>query len=96
MSEESYDRMFAVEEFMRVVDEATPTGRHGTIAEVARAVPFPGFEATFTSRAEVPVDDGLGWGPSPSLSPARTPGPAAAGSADAAGRPTPSPLVRAA
>ncbi|MFE3456417.1 SDR family oxidoreductase [Nocardiopsis aegyptia] len=55
------------EEFMRVGDEATPMGRHGTIAEVARAVLFLGFEATFTSGAEIPVDGGLGLGLSPTL-----------------------------
>ncbi|PDP89434.1 short-chain dehydrogenase [Glycomyces fuscus] len=50
------------EEFMRVGDAATPMGRHGTVAEVARAVLFLGFEATFTSGAEIPVDGGLGLG----------------------------------
>ncbi|WP_017568711.1 SDR family NAD(P)-dependent oxidoreductase [Nocardiopsis halotolerans] len=55
------------EEFMRVGDEATPMGRHGTVAEVARAVLFLGFEATFTSGAELPVDGGLGLGLSTSL-----------------------------
>jgi NAD(P)-dependent dehydrogenase (short-subunit alcohol dehydrogenase family) len=32
------------------------------LAEVARAVLFLGFEATFTSGAEIPVDGGLGLG----------------------------------
>lgn len=41
-------------------DEATPMGRHGTVAEVARAVLFLGFEATFTTGAELPVDGGIG------------------------------------
>ncbi len=50
------------EEFRRVGDEATPMGRHGTVEEVARAVLFLGFEATFTSGAEFPVDGGLGLG----------------------------------
>ncbi|MFI6577944.1 SDR family oxidoreductase [Nocardiopsis sp. NPDC050513] len=50
------------EEFMRVGDAATPMGRHGTIAEVARAVLFLGFEATFTSGQEILVDGGLGLG----------------------------------
>ncbi|MFD6952977.1 short-chain dehydrogenase [Nocardiopsis sp. TSRI0078] len=54
-------------EFMRVGDEATPMGRHGTVAEVARAVLFLGFEATFTSGAELPVDGGLGAGLGPGL-----------------------------
>jgi NAD(P)-dependent dehydrogenase (short-subunit alcohol dehydrogenase family) len=55
------------EEFMRVGDAATPMGRHGTVAEVARAVLFLGFEATFTSGAEIPVDGGLGLGLSATL-----------------------------
>ncbi|WP_444960082.1 SDR family oxidoreductase [Nocardiopsis sp. M1B1] len=55
------------EEFMRVGDAATPMGRHGTVDEVARAVLFLGFEATFTSGAEIPVDGGLGLGLSTSL-----------------------------
>ena len=50
------------EDFRRVGDEATPMGRHGTVEEVARAVLFLGFEATFTSGAEFPVDGGLGLG----------------------------------
>jgi NAD(P)-dependent dehydrogenase (short-subunit alcohol dehydrogenase family) len=50
------------EEFMRLGDAATPMGRHGTVDEVARAVLFLGFEATFTSGAEIPVDGGLGLG----------------------------------
>ncbi|GAA1468054.1 SDR family oxidoreductase [Nocardiopsis exhalans] len=41
-------------------DQATPMGRHGTVAEVARAVLFLGFDATFTTGAELPVDGGLG------------------------------------
>ncbi|NKY99528.1 SDR family oxidoreductase [Nocardiopsis alborubida] len=55
------------EEFMRVGDAATPMGRHGTVEEVARAVLFLGFEATFTSGAEIPVDGGLGLGLSTTL-----------------------------
>ncbi|WP_017600110.1 SDR family oxidoreductase [Nocardiopsis lucentensis] len=50
------------EEFMRVGDAATPMRRHGTIAEVTRAVLFLGFEATFTSGQEILVDGGLGLG----------------------------------
>lgn len=41
-------------------DRGTPMGRHGTVAEVARAVLFLGFEATFTTGAELPVDGGIG------------------------------------
>lgn len=43
-------------------DEATPMKRHGTVEEVARAVLFLGFEATFTTGAELPVDGGMGPG----------------------------------
>ncbi|WP_159942888.1 MULTISPECIES: SDR family oxidoreductase [unclassified Nocardiopsis] len=55
------------EEFMRIGNEATPMGRHGTVAEVARAVLFLGFEATFTSGAELLVDGGMGIGLSTSI-----------------------------
>jgi NAD(P)-dependent dehydrogenase (short-subunit alcohol dehydrogenase family) len=34
--------------------------RHGTVDEVARAVLFLGFDATFTTGVELPVDGGLG------------------------------------
>lgn len=40
-------------------DEITPMKRHGTAEEVARAVLFLAFEATFTTGAEIPVDGGL-------------------------------------
>ncbi|MGW9347770.1 SDR family oxidoreductase [Nocardiopsis flavescens] len=50
------------EEMGRMGDEITPMKRHGTIAEVARAVLFLGFDATFTTGAELPVDGGLGQG----------------------------------
>ena len=53
--------------WLRVGDAATPMGRHGTVEEVARAVLFLGFEATFTSGAEIPVDGGLGLGLSTTL-----------------------------
>lgn len=33
--------------------------RHGTVDEVARAVLFLAFEATFTTGVELPVDGGL-------------------------------------
>ena len=36
--------------------------RHGTAEEVARAVAFLAFEATFTTGARFPVDGGLGEG----------------------------------
>jgi NAD(P)-dependent dehydrogenase (short-subunit alcohol dehydrogenase family) len=38
----------------------TPMGRIGSADEVARAVLFLAFEATFTTGAELPVDGGLG------------------------------------
>jgi NAD(P)-dependent dehydrogenase (short-subunit alcohol dehydrogenase family) len=43
-------------------DEATPMGRHGTVEEVARAVLFLAFDATFTTGARLTVDGGLGQG----------------------------------
>jgi NAD(P)-dependent dehydrogenase (short-subunit alcohol dehydrogenase family) len=47
-------------QFERVGDEVTPMGRHGTPDEVARAVLFLAFEATFTTGARLTVDGGLG------------------------------------
>lgn len=47
-------------EFIRVGDQITPMRRHGTAAEVARAVLFFAFEATFTTGARLTVDGGLG------------------------------------
>ena len=44
---------------MKLGDEITPMKRHGTPAEVARAVLFLAFEATFTTGAELLVDGGL-------------------------------------
>lgn len=40
-------------------EEVTPMKRHGTPEEVARAVLFLAFEATFTTGIELPVDGGL-------------------------------------
>jgi NAD(P)-dependent dehydrogenase (short-subunit alcohol dehydrogenase family) len=37
----------------------TPLKRHGSMEEVATAVKFLGFEATFTTGAELTVDGGL-------------------------------------
>jgi NAD(P)-dependent dehydrogenase (short-subunit alcohol dehydrogenase family) len=48
--------------FHAVGDAITPMGRHGTADEVARAVAFLAFEATFTTGARLPVDGGLGEG----------------------------------
>jgi NAD(P)-dependent dehydrogenase (short-subunit alcohol dehydrogenase family) len=41
-------------------DAATPMGRNGQSEEVARAVLFLGFDATFTTGAKLAVDGGLG------------------------------------
>jgi NAD(P)-dependent dehydrogenase (short-subunit alcohol dehydrogenase family) len=46
--------------FHAVGDAITPMRRHGTAEEVARAVVFLAFEATFTTGARLPVDGGLG------------------------------------
>lgn len=46
----------------QVGDAITPMHRHGTPDEVARAVLFLGFDATFTTGAEFTVDGGLGHG----------------------------------
>jgi NAD(P)-dependent dehydrogenase (short-subunit alcohol dehydrogenase family) len=48
--------------FHAVGDAITPMRRHGTSEEVARAVAFLAFEATFTTGARLPVDGGLGEG----------------------------------
>lgn len=47
-------------EFIRLGDQITPMRRHGTADEVARAVLFFAFEATFTTGARLTVDGGLG------------------------------------
>lgn len=46
--------------FRALGDAVTPMKRHGTADEVARAVLFLGFEATFTTGAKFAVDGGLG------------------------------------
>ncbi|SER02222.1 SDR family oxidoreductase [Actinokineospora terrae] len=46
--------------FMRQGDEITPMQRHGTVDEVAAAVLFLAFEATFTTGERFTVDGGLG------------------------------------
>lgn len=48
------------ETFKQVGSEVTPMKRNGTALEVARAVLFLGFEATFTTGAKLAVDGGLG------------------------------------
>ena len=47
-------------EFKAAGDEITPLKRHATAGEVAAAVLFLAFEATFTTGADLPVDGGLG------------------------------------
>lgn len=44
---------------MSLGDEITPMKRHGTVEEVAQAVLFLAFDATFTTGAELLVDGGL-------------------------------------
>ena len=46
--------------FEKLGVEVTPLKRIGTVDEVARAVLFLGFEATFTTGVELAVDGGLG------------------------------------
>lgn len=48
--------------FQKGGDEITPMKRHGTAEEVAQAVLFLAFEATFTTGAVLSVDGGLGQG----------------------------------
>ncbi|RKH08625.1 SDR family oxidoreductase [Corallococcus sp. CA047B] len=45
--------------FEKEGNDTTPMGRIGSPEEVARAVLFLAFEATFTTGAELPVDGGL-------------------------------------
>lgn len=53
--------------FMKIGDEVTPMKRHGTPQEVARAVLFLGFDATFTTGERFKVDGGLGQDLSPAM-----------------------------
>jgi NAD(P)-dependent dehydrogenase (short-subunit alcohol dehydrogenase family) len=46
------------EDFMKLGDELTPMKRHGTVKEVAAAVLFLAFDATFTTGAKLVVDGG--------------------------------------
>lgn len=46
--------------FKDIGDQVTPMKRNGTADEVARAVLFLGFDATFTTGAKLAVDGGLG------------------------------------
>jgi NAD(P)-dependent dehydrogenase (short-subunit alcohol dehydrogenase family) len=47
-------------DFQTLGDTITPMGRHGTADEVARAVLFLAFEATYTTGIKLAVDGGLG------------------------------------
>ncbi|MFD4642808.1 SDR family NAD(P)-dependent oxidoreductase [Lentzea sp. NPDC058436] len=49
-----------LQQFKEEGDRTTPLKRHGTMDEVADAVLFLAFEATFTTGADLPVDGGLG------------------------------------
>ncbi|MEU7482197.1 SDR family oxidoreductase [Lentzea sp. NPDC042327] len=51
-----------VQQFKDEGDRITPLKRHGTSDEVAKAVLFLAFDATFTTGAELAVDGGLGQG----------------------------------
>lgn len=46
--------------FKDIGDQVTPMKRNGTADEVARAVMFLGFDATFTTGTKLAVDGGLG------------------------------------
>lgn len=46
--------------FFEIGNAVTPMRRHGTAEEVAKAVLFLGFEATFTTGTKLAVDGGLG------------------------------------
>lgn len=48
--------------FEELGDRITPMKRHGSSEEVAKAVLFLAFEATFTTGAKLSVDGGLGQG----------------------------------
>ncbi|GHO56626.1 SDR family oxidoreductase [Ktedonobacter robiniae] len=53
------------EAFEKVGDQITPMKRHGTVEEVARAVLFLAFDATFTTGSTLFVDGGLAQGLTP-------------------------------
>lgn len=46
-------------ELSEIGSAATPMKRHGTVAEIARAALFLGFDATFTTGIELQVDGGI-------------------------------------
>ncbi|MCE7008901.1 SDR family oxidoreductase [Kibdelosporangium philippinense] len=49
--------------FMALGDQITPMKRHGSVEEVAAAVMFLAFDATFTTGARLTVDGGMGITP---------------------------------
>ncbi len=51
-----------LQQFKEQGDRVTPLKRHGTMDEVADAVLFLAFDATFTTGSELAVDGGLGQG----------------------------------
>lgn len=51
--------------FEQLGDQITPMKRHGTVEEVARAVLFLAFDATFTTGSTLFVDGGLSQGLTP-------------------------------
>jgi NAD(P)-dependent dehydrogenase (short-subunit alcohol dehydrogenase family) len=51
-----------LQQFKEEGDRITPLKRHGSMDEVANAVLFLAFDATFTTGAELAVDGGLGQG----------------------------------
>jgi NAD(P)-dependent dehydrogenase (short-subunit alcohol dehydrogenase family) len=51
--------------FDKVGSQITPMKRHGTVEEVARAVLFLAFDATFTTGSTIFVDGGLAQGLTP-------------------------------
>ncbi|MDT7787129.1 MAG: hypothetical protein QOF58_5548 [Pseudonocardiales bacterium] len=51
-----------LQKFKEEGDRVTPLKRHGTMDEVADAVLFLAFDATFTTGSELAVDGGLGQG----------------------------------
>ncbi|HEY8508038.1 MAG TPA: SDR family oxidoreductase [Steroidobacteraceae bacterium] len=53
--------------FHETGNAVTPMRRHGTVEEVARAVLFLAFEATFTTGTKLAVDGGLGQKISPPM-----------------------------
>jgi NAD(P)-dependent dehydrogenase (short-subunit alcohol dehydrogenase family) len=51
--------------FEKMGDQITPMKRHGTVEEIAHAVLFLAFDATFTTGSTLFVDGGLAQGITP-------------------------------